>query len=309
MSRTERRRRQHGARIATVRVFNQQSQQSRQAFQSAYGNMPFTQAGGLTRGFTNPLSAAFGIRPTFGQGEKGQRREARYERQMSAIEADQGPLGSYIRQAQQFLPSVMGQAQAAGAHVASLAPQLFDQLRGQVGSSLNELPGMMDTARGGVGRATEAVNQAFDPIAQQALYQNALRGSLEGMAPQAAARGLGDAGSQMAREETIGRDLAAQYAQQQFGNQQAALAGQQGALGTQAGLLPMGAQLTGMLQQALPGLQEAMAAGYQMPMDALNAVFQQIAAAQNPQLALLQTTTPQALTYSSGHGYGGILGG
>lgn len=272
-----------------VRGYGQQSQRSSGQQINPYGRAPIGQAHRLGQQFTNPLSAYFGVRPEFADTRKGMRQEARFDRQMGAVEGGDSPLAQYMRQAGDYLPQVFGQAKGVGENIASMAPGIFDQIRQQVQSGLGQLEGVNQ-------RAGQMTDQAFSPIASQALYQNALQQGLEGARSGAGARGLLDAGGAQAREETMGRDLAAQFAQNQFGQQQAAL--QQ-----QAGLLPMGAQLAGVLQQALPGLQQAMQAGYQLPMDALQSIFQQFSAYQNPQLALIGATGPQIAQRSSGSGF------
>jgi hypothetical protein len=202
-----------------------------------------------------------------------------WERQQRRLARAEGPLADWIRQSQEFLPQVFGQAQDVGQRIASLAPQAYDTLRGQVSQALEQLGGMQDLA----GQATE---QAFSPIASQALYQNALRQLQEGTQGQAAARGLLDAGATQAREETLGRDLAAEFARNQFAQQQQALAGQ-------AGLLPLGTGLAQLPLETLPQLQQGLQAGYQIPMEALGSVFSQLAAAQNPLMAMFQSVLPQ----------------
>jgi len=269
---------------------------------SPFGRLPAGIANQQWQQFGGPLGAFFGAEPTFGAGRRGQRRQARWERQRAGLTEGQGPLAQYARQAAGFLPQVFGQAQGAGQQIASLAPGIFDMLKGQVNTALGQLPGMQNQAAGQTAAAQQMLREQQSPIASQALYQNALRQGLEGSRGGAAARGLLDAGSQQATEETMGRDLAAQFAQQQFANQQSALQGVQGALGAQAGLLPLGAQLAGMTGSALPGLQAALQAGYAMPQDALQAIFQQLSAFQNPQMALLGLTQPTVATRTRGTG-------
>lgn len=280
-------------------AYGETSQEAHPTTVSPYGQLPYQQAGGVSSQFTNPLSAFFGIAPPESQGK----RFARYQAQMGQIAGSDSPLAQYMRQAGTFLPQVFGQAQDVGSRIASMAPGLFDMLRQQIGGAMGALPGIQGQAGQGAQMAGQAAEQAFSPIASQALFQNALRGSLESSRAGAGARGLLDAGGAQAQEDVMTRDLAAQYAQNQFANQQAALGGQQQALGTQAGLLQMGPQFAQQLSAALPGLQQALMAGYQTPMDALQQVFQQFAAYQNPQLALLGLTTPQVGTTSEGGGF------
>ncbi len=286
-----------------VRGVGQQSQSGRPQVVSPFGQLPFRQAGGMMRQFTDPLSAFFGVEPEFGEGRRGQRQQERYEANIRSVTEGDSPLAQYMRQAGGFLPQVFGQAQDVGSKIASMAPGLFNMLKGQIGQAMGTLPGIQAQAGRGATQAGRAVEQAFSPISSQALFQNALRGTLESTQAGAGARGLLDAGGAQAQEETLTRDLASQYAQNQFAQQQAALSGQQQALGSQAGLLQMGPELARAFAGALPGLQQAMMAGYQTPMDALSQVFQQIAAYQNPQLALLGLTAPQVGQVSKGRGF------
>jgi hypothetical protein len=275
-----------------IRHYGQQNQSGYGQVVSPYGNLPNRQAGQSYNQFANPLAAYFGL----GTGQKAQR-------EIGQVEGSDSPLAQYMRQAGAFLPQVFGQAQDVGSRIASMAPGLFDMLRQQIGAAQGQVPGIQRAAAGATGQAQQAVNQAFSPIESQALFQNALRGGLESARGGAGARGLLDAGGQQAQEETMTRDLAAQFAQSQFGQQQQALQGLQGALGSQAGLLQLGPQFAQQLTAALPGLQQALMAGYQTPMDALSQVFQQFAAYQNPNLALLGMTGPQVATRSQGGGF------
>lgn len=285
------------------RHFGQSSSEGDPQVISPFGGLPRGLANQSARQFGNPLSAYFGAEPTFGPGRRGRRQQRLYDQRMSSMREGDSPLAQYARQAGGFLPQVFGQAQGAGQQIASLAPGLFDMFRGQIDTALQQLPGLQNTAAGQTQAAQQMLREQQSPIASQALYQNALRQGIEGTRGAAAGRGLLDAGSAQATEETMGRDLAAQFAQNQFANQQAALGGVQGALSSQAGLLPMGAQLAGQLGNALPGLQQALAAGYQMPQQALQQVFQQFAAYQNPQLALLGLTSPQVAQQTRGGGW------
>ena len=305
------------------RIFSiQHGQETNPEVVSPFGRMPNRIANQQYSQFGGPLGAFFGAEPTFGPGRRGQRRQSLWEAQRNSLMQGQGPLSQFAQQAAGFLPQVYGQAQGAGQQIASLAPGIFNMLKGQVNTALGQLPGIQQGAAGQVTQAQDALRsqqqmlrEQQSPIASQALYQNALRQGLEGQRGGQAARGLLDAGSAQAGEETFGRDLAAQFAQQQFGNQMAAaqgvqggLQGVQGALGAQAGLLPLGAQLAGMTGEALPGLQAALQAGYATPMDAISSVYRQLAAFQDPQLALLQLTQPQVASRGEGGGGWGILG-
>lgn len=285
------------------RHYGQQNQSGTPEVVSPFGDLPRGLANRQARQFGNPLSQYFGVEPTFGAGRRGQRQAARYQAQRQAFEQSSSPLAQWMRQAGGFLPQVFGQAQQAGNQIASQAPGIFELLKDQVNTALGQLPGLQNTAQGQTQAAQQMLREQQSPIASQALYQNALRQGLEGSRGAAAGRGLLDAGSAQATEETMGRDLAAQFAQQQFANQQAALGGVQNAMGAQAGLLPLGAQLAGAQGAGLAGLQQALQAGYGMPMDALSQVFQQFSAAQNPQMALLGLTRPEVATRTRGGGF------
>lgn len=272
-----------------LRHYGQQSQRSNARIVDPYGGLGVRQARQSARGFADPLAAIFGFAPEFGNGPRGQRREARFDRRLEAFQQGNSPLAQYANQAANFLPTMLGQAQNAGSQIASLAPQVFDQLRGQINNALASVPGMQANAQ-------RMVDQSQSPIASQALYQDAMRNALEGSRGAAAGRGLLDAGAAQQGEQELGRDLASQFAARRFGEQQSALQ-------TQAGLLPMGVQLAQQLGPAAQQLAALSQAGYQIPMDALQQVFQQFAAFQNPRLALAQLAQPQVATESRGSGF------
>lgn len=287
-----------------ISLYSQQSQKGSPEVVKPFGNQPIRLSRGVENQFAGPLGAYFGATPAFGAGKRGQRQAALFERQRASIDEGTGPLAQFARQAASYLPTVFGQAQGVGERIASMAPQVYDMLRQQIGGALGQLPGLQAGAAGQTQAAQRMLDESQSPIASQALYQNALRQGLEGARSGAAGRGLLDAGGTQGMEETYGRDLAAQYAQNQFGNQQAALGGVQNALQGQAGLLPLGAQLAGMQGQALQELIPALQAGYQIPQQALQQVYQQLAAFQDPRLALMQLTAPQVGQRTEGGGFG-----
>lgn len=308
----------HRGEWVCISLYSQQSQKGRPEVVNPFGGTPFALEKGVERQFAGPLGAFFGAEPVFGQGPRGRRRQAAWQQQRASLAEGTGPLAQFAQQAAGYLPQVFGQAQGVGQRIASMAPQVYDLLRQQIGGALGALPGIQRgaagqtaAAQGQLGTAERFLQEAQSPLASQALYQDALRQALEGARGGAAGRGLLDAGAAQSMEEILGRDLASQFAQRRFGEQQAALGGAQGALGgvqqalgTQAGLLPLGASLAGMQGEALPQLFQALQAGYQLPQQALQQVYQQLAAFQDPRLALLQLTAPQVGQRTEGGGFG-----
>lgn len=264
-----------------VRYFGVTDSSSHGSSISPFGGMPFRLARGYEKDYARPLSLGLGL---------GNPDDPRYQKAQGLIDSGQGPLAGYIRNLQSFLPGVFGQAQAAGTDIATRAPQLFGQFQSQIANLLhNELPNFQR-------HADESVNQAYSPIASQSLYQNALRQGLEGTRAGAAGRGLLDAGGTQAREEAMGRDLAAQYAQTQFQNQQTALGGA-------ANLAQIGPQAAGSLFQMLPQLAQMLQAGYGIPMEALQSIGGILQGAQNPLAGLLQQVAPQIANASKSKGF------
>lgn len=316
---------------AAACCYGQQSQSGRPVVVDPYGGLSQRAARQQYRQFGQPLGALFGFAPQFGEGPRGQRRAQRFEERLAALRESNAPLAQFAEQARSFLPSVFGQAQDIGQRIASQAPEVFETLRGQIQNALGQLPGIQQaaaqqvgqaqgqvgSARGQLGTAEQFLRESQNPIASQALYQDALRQSLEGARGSAAARGLLDAGAAQAMESEMGRDLASQFAARRFQEQQQALGGAQGALGgvqgalggvqqalgAQAGLLPLGAQLAGAEGQALQQFADAMQRGYGLPLEALGQVFQQFAAFQNPALALAQLAAPTVAQRTSGRGF------
>lgn len=283
-----------------------QSSKSDPTVVSPFGNQPYRYSHGAAAQFGNPLGAYFGAEPAFGNGPAGQRKQAAWQSQYDSLAHGTGPLAQFAQQAAGYLPTVFGQAQSAGQRIASMAPDIYEQLKNQIGSAMGQLPSMQQAASNQTATAQHFLNEAQSPIASQALYQDAMRQALEGSRGAAAGRGLLDAGSAQQGEQEMGRDMASQFAARRFQEQQGALGGVQNALGAQAGLLPVGAQLAGMQGEGLQQLAQALQSGYQMPQQALQQVYQQLAAFQDPRLALLQLTAPQVANSSRSSGGGGF---
>ncbi len=280
-----------------VRGYGQQHQSSRGEVVNPFGDVGRAPAMQAWRNFASPFGAAFGVEPTGGRALR------RYNAMNQNIAESDSPTAQFIRQAQQFLPSVFGQAQGVGQQIASMAPQTYELLKQQIGGALGALPGLQNAAAGQTQAAQQFLQEAQSPIASQAMYQDALRQSLDAARSGAAGRGMLDAGATQGLEDTMGRDLASQFAARRFGEQQQALGGVQSAMGAQAGLLPLGAQLAGMQGTALQNLLPLLQAGYQLPQQAIQDVYSQLAAFQNPALALAQMMGPQVAQRSSGGGY------
>jgi len=311
-----------------------------------YGGQSARNAQRYQSQFGGPQSRAFGW---------GFDPESNFGQELSS-RADAGnPFAQYLQTTQGILPQVQADAARAGQEIASRAPGAFQgymaqaqdylrnllpMLQGQVGQGfggLDQAGRTLTSAEGaanlpgaqyGVDQARQMLEQANSPIQSQALYQNALRQATQASQGAAAGRGLLDAGSQVGREEGLARDLASQYAQQQFGNQQAALggygdalgtqqaaggllgglAGQRGALAGQRGQLAgLGAELgqSGIttsqgIMEALPYYAQLLQSGSQLPFQAAQQLQGFFAASQNPTLALLQATAPQIGQESKG---------
>lgn len=280
---------------------------------SPFGGRPFESAGRFGNRYADPLSQGFGF---FGGNAGGRAAARRWENNLAGAS---GPTADFIRQGNAFLPTMLGSAQDVGNRISAQGQQGFDALQGATADFMRQLPNLqakVASASGpnaGLPYANQLAAQAFNPIASQALYQNALRGSLDASRAGAAARGTVSDGGAQAVEERMARDLAGQFAQNQFANQQSATATlgslsaqdaatrQQGA-GLEASLAAMGPQAQQMLFSAIPQLGQLLQAQYQLPMDALTQFSGFLAAQQNPQLALLQATAPTVGSESKGFG-------
>lgn len=307
--------------------------------------------GGLNRQFAGPLGQGFGFGPTTGRGS------AQYARFQNQLGTAQGPMADFIRQGQGFLPTVQPGMQQIGTEIAGRARPAYEQLlaqiqqgQGMLGTAQQGLQGALGTAQGmnpytqqmiqqafapeaqqGVQGGQQALNyaqqqaaQAFSPIQNQTLYQQALAQGTNAAQQGLAARGLSTGGAGAAAQEGLARQLATDFAGQQQAQQGAATQGltgaasglmglqqglqglQGGALGAQgnllglqgqlsqgvAGLAPQGAQLAGMGMDALAPLMQNLSAQYGLPMSAMNDLMSFFSGAQQPNYGLLQASMP-----------------
>lgn len=295
----------------------------------AFGGMSAGSAQRYNRQFAGPSSQAFGWATKPG-----------WEQALANKVAQGNPFAQYLQTTRGLFAPMQADAARAGQEIATRAPGAFQTFMDQAQGYLNQIPGFqqqVSTAQGNMGRAVGAVNlpgaqhgvdvasqmldESRSPVQAQALYQNALRQTLQQSQQGAAGRGLLDSGSQQGREDALTRDLAAQSAASQFGQQQQALGGYQGALGTQgqlAGLLgqlsggqgqlaELGAQLaqsgipvSQLMMQALPAYGQLLQSGTQLPFQTAQQLQGFFGASQNPTLALLQATAPQLGQESKG---------
>jgi hypothetical protein len=339
-----------------------QQQQSSANLMFPMGSQTFgRQWGQLQQQGARPMTMGFGFGPTEGRGSR------QYEQFQNQLRTAQGPMADYIRQGQGFLPQMMPGLQRVGADVAGQSQAAFQNMlqgiqqgQGLLGQGTQGLQSAMAGVQGlpgqaaaltpyqqqitqqafspeaqqGLNLARQGATQAFNPLQNQTLYQQALQ-QAQGAAQQgAAARGLLGGGAGQAADEAIARQLATQFAGQQQAGQQAALAtlgeqqaglaglqqqalqGAQGLLGTQAGLYgqqgemanalaafaPQAAQLSAMGLNAMPLYQQALAARYALPMAGMQDLQGFFTGAMQPGYGLLQAAMPQAGTSGSGWG-------
>jgi hypothetical protein len=262
---------------------------------SPFGGLPFSNATRFNNQYSRPLALGFGM----GNGP-------RFERFQENLANAQGPLADFIRQGQAFLPTFQQGMQQVGQQVSQQGQQAFGGLQASIDQFMQQLPnyqGYVNQGAGGaqqaLGRAQEMTDQAFSPIQDQALYQQASRNTLDAVRQGSAARGLLDQGAGQQAETDVLTNLALDFAQRGQANQLAAtqnlanIGGQLGQLGGMgAQLAAMGPQAQQMLYDAIPQLAQMLGAQYQMPFDALSQVGGFLASQQNPTLALLQATAP-----------------
>lgn len=278
---------------------------------SPFGNLPFALAGGAAGRFTRPLSTGFG----FGGGRN-------YDQFQAQLAQAEGPLADFIRQGQSFLPSYIPGMQQVGQQVTQQGQQAFTGFQDSINQFMQQLPNFQalvgqgnQGAQQAQGYARQLTEQAFSPIQDQALYQQASRNALDASRQGTAARGLVDQGAAQASENDILTNLALDFAQRAQGNQSNAINSLLGASGQVAQGGQLGAQLAAMgpqAQQALfaaiPQLGQVLGAQYQMPFDAMQQVGGFLAAQQNPLLQLLQLTSPTVAQSSSSFQGGGSAG-
>lgn len=249
-----------------------------------FGQTPYRQAGRFGSQFANPLAWGFGI----GRGKKANQ----FLSDLEAGKYEGSPLASFIQSGRDVLPEYQNQMGALGQEIATRAPQLFGQYQGAIENYLKALPQYEQQANQGAQLAQQSLQQAYSPIQSQALYQNAYSDALKSSQASAAGRGLLDAGSQVGQEEDLARQLANQFAERRFGEQQQALQGVQGATGFAAQLAGLAPAARQALFEAYPQLAQLQQLGVSLPFNALQQVLGFLSSTQNPTLALLQATAP-----------------
>lgn len=283
------------------------------SYLSPFGGRPFESAGRFGNRYADPLSQGFGF---FGGGPGGRAAAQRWENNLAGAS---GPTADFIRQSQAYLPTMFGQAQELGSRLTNEANAGWAGLQNATNSFMRQLPNLQSKVanasgpNAGLPYANQLAEQAFNPVAGQALYQNALQGSLDATRAGAAARGtLSDGGAQ-ATEERMARDLAGQFAQNSFANQQAAtstlgslsaqdMATRQAGASLESQIASMGPAMQQMLFGEQGNLASLLTNAQQLPLNALNQYSSFLAAQQNPQLALLQATAPTVGSESKGWG-------
>lgn len=250
-----------------------------------FGNLPYGLAHGQAGQFAHPLSQGFGFNPS-----------ARFERQLGTAG---GPLADVIRFVQGISPNVGQEAQQLGAETAARGSAAYQTLTSQIDNYLQALPGYQQQANLGATDATRAVQDAFGPVTESALYGQASRQLLDSVRPGEAARGIESTGAAQGAEQAGLRDLTFQFAQNQAAQQQQALQGLQGATGFASGLAGSGIQAGNALMQGAGQAQDLESQRFQLPLQAIGSLLQMLTGGQQLGQQLLGQTAPQLGTTSS----------
>lgn len=232
-----------------------------------------------------------------------------------------GAFDTYMRQAESYLSGLPGLTGAV-ADARGRAVGDFGAARGDLARARSIVP--TDAAGRGIETAERFLREAESPIASNALFQNAYQNASDAAARTAAGSGLIDAGSLQGRRETLSRDLASQFADRlatdrsralgDFGAAQGVqqanaailgdLASRGGTLGATEGatvgnlagleaeLARSGIDVSAGIMPAIQQFGQLLAAGYQVPLEALGNVFAMLSGAQQPGFNLLQATSP-----------------
>jgi hypothetical protein len=236
-----------------------------------------------------PLLRAFGLGMDPGYG--------RFE---SRLQGAQGPLGDLARFVQQFTGSVPGEAQQIGQQTAARGEASYETLTNQINQSLAALPQYQAAGQQGLDYAQQYAKQAFSPVAQQPLFQEASRNLLNSIRPGLAARGLAGGGEGQRAETDATRDLAFNFAQQQM-QQEAQVPGllggaaQQGAQLSQAGI-----PVAGQGMQAVGEVANLLEQQYGIPLQAIGGIMQLLTSPQQGAQGLISATAPIGLPSSKG---------
>lgn len=257
--------------------------------------MPFNIAGGLRNLFTNPMMQGFG----FGGGK-------------SPYGQGQGPTGTFINQSVPMLASFLPGQQNLASTITQGANSAYGGYQSAIDNFMQQLPGFNASAaqgtagaQEGLGYARTAAQDAFSPLQNRALYQEASRRALGPMREGAAARGMLEGGQAQAGEQSMLSDLAFKALQGDRASQSQAIQDLTGAGGAvsnaaanQAGIAGLGPQAQQALFAAYPQLAQLLTGASQLPMQGMNSVMQFLQGAQNPAYELLKMVLPQMGTES-----------
>lgn len=266
------------------------SSQSRPAMFDPFHAMPFNIAGSLRNQFTNPFTQGFG----FGGGSSPYARGA-------------GPSGTFINQAVPMLASFLPGQQNLSNQITEGANSAYGGYQSAIDNFMKQLPGFNASAaqgtqgaQQGLGYAQTAAADAFSPLQNRALYQEAAKRALGPMREGAAARGMLEGGQSQAGEQSMLSDLAFKALQGDRASQSQAISDLTGAGGavsnaaaTQAGIAGLGPQAQQALFAAYPQLAQLLTGASQLPMEGMNSVLQFLQGTQNPAYELLKMVLPQ----------------
>ena len=226
-----------------------------------YGPITHRLPSNMFQSFINPMLMGFGA------GDKA-------DRWRTNNQGMTGPLADYMRQVGGMSGSIIPQSQQLGADIAARAPQLYNQLQGQISSSLAALPGLQQSGQGAVDRAQWLVDQAFSPITGRALYGETMNRALGQERQGQAARGLMEQGTAQQSEQGLGRDLAYQFAMNDQANQGGSIDRLLGSVNNQVGLTQAGLQPAAMGMDALSNYFGLQANALNFPMQTAGNYFQ-----------------------------------
>jgi len=161
-------------------------------------------------------------------------------------------------------------------------------------------------AQSNIDYAGQALQDAFSPVNQSAMYQQSVNRMMPELQSGLAARGMLESGAGGAAEGEMLRDLSFQFAQNQAQQQQSALGGANQALGGLQGQIGTGvnlgqamgqenlnqAQLGGMGMEGLSQFANLMQQQFGIPMAAAGSLLSLLTAGLSPGINLTQATAP-----------------
>jgi hypothetical protein len=251
---------------------------------SPYGQLPQNLAYAESNQL-KPLLQAFGLGmgPRFGQFEQ-------------RLQGAQGPLGDLARFVQGFTGGVPGQAQQIGQQTAARGEASYETLTNQINQSLAALPQYQAAGQQGLDYAQQYAKQAFSPVAQQPLFQEASRNLLNSIRPGLAARGLEGGGTGQRAETDATRDLAFNFAQQQMQQEAGVPALLGGAAQQGAQLATAGIPVAGQGMQAVGDVANLLQQQYGIPLQAIGGIMQLLTSPQQGVQGLLGQVQPVPLS-------------